>query len=107
MTYDLQRRNGVRTNKKLAIMWAVAPTLDFNVNWFALSICKEEASKDLYNNMYKNKNLDTFNRSPSFKDKSAEFTTYDFELGLKVTATMTSFPRAELKIKIRNIAADE
>jgi hypothetical protein len=57
--------------------------------------------------MYESKNLDTFNRSPSFKNKSAEFTTYDFELGLKVTATMTSNPKAELKIRIRNIPAVE
>lgn len=80
MTYELSVKNKVQNNKKLAIMWDVAPirSLNVTVNWFALSICEEEASKPLYDKMRLNKNLDTFNRSPSFTDAPAEFTTYDF-----------------------------
>jgi hypothetical protein len=37
----------------------------------------------------------------------ATFTTYDFELGMKVTASMTSFARAELKIRIKDFGIEK
>lgn len=48
--------------------------------------------------------MNGFNRAPSFRDGHTQaITSYDFDLEIKVTVSMTSYPRSILKVKIEDI----
>ena len=82
-------------------MWITSPSHDTDVNWFAIGFGEDQASENLYMRFVEQKELRGFNRSPSLKDgQTAKITSYDFDLGIKATVTMTSYPRAQLKVKI-------
>ena len=101
LTYNIARLDGQACNKKLQLMWITSPSHDTDVNWFAVGFGDETASQRLYMRFVEQNELKDFNRSPSINDESvAKITTYDFDLGIKATVSMTSYPRAQLKVKI-------
>lgn len=82
-------------------MWIISPEHDTDVNWLAVGFGNEPANKLLYEKLAQDTEFIGFNRTPSLKDgETATITSFDFDLMIKVTASMTSYSRAALKVKI-------
>lgn len=68
-------------------MWYSSPEHEWDVNWSAIGIGRESASEQLFSKMFRNRDMEGFNRKPSFNEqKASNLSVHDFKLRLKVNA---------------------